>query len=82
MNPDPIIGRLPFVDGPVRPVFADDGGSQYIIDTDGHTRVYGAWLPDGAEEPLVAEQTLVFSHPVPADFSLFAHRLVDERGQR
>jgi hypothetical protein len=53
-NPDPIIGRRLFVDGIVRPVFLDDGGSQYIIDQDGHTRVYGVWLlDDGADEPLV-----------------------------
>ena len=45
MNPDPIIGRVLFTDGIVRPVFRDDGGSQYVIDRDGHTRRYGAWRP-------------------------------------
>jgi hypothetical protein len=53
MNPDPIIGRRLFVDGIVRPVHADDGGHQYVIDLDGHTR-YGRWLPgDEADSPLV-----------------------------
>ena len=57
MNLDPIIGRLPFVDGAVRPVFLDDGGHQYVIDRNGHTRCYGAWLADDdagdADAPLV-----------------------------
>jgi hypothetical protein len=33
-----------FTDGLVRPVFLDDAGAQYVIDYDGHTRVYGVWL--------------------------------------
>jgi hypothetical protein len=54
MNPDPIIGRLLFVDWTVRPVFTDDGGQQYVIDLDGHTRCFGVWLrPDDADVPLV-----------------------------
>jgi hypothetical protein len=56
MNPDPIIGRVLFTDGIVRPVFRDGGGRQYVIDRDGHTRRYGAWLrPEdaGADAPLV-----------------------------
>jgi hypothetical protein len=28
----------------MRPVFRDDAGHQYVIDADGHTRRYGAWL--------------------------------------
>jgi hypothetical protein len=44
MNPDPIIGRVLFTDGIVRPVFLDDGPNQYVIDLDGHTRCYGSWL--------------------------------------
>ena len=52
--PDPIIGRRLFVDGIVRPVFTDDGGAQYVIDLDGHTRVYGEWLlPDEGDVPLI-----------------------------
>ena len=52
MTPDPIISRVLFTDGIVRPVFADDG-SQYVIDVDGHTRRYGTWIVDGADAPLV-----------------------------
>jgi hypothetical protein len=54
-NPDPIIGRRLFTDGIVRPAFLDDAGHQYVIDTDGHTRVYGTWPRpvDEADEPLV-----------------------------
>ena len=50
---DPIIGRLLFVDGVLRPVFRDGGGSQYVID--GRTRCYGVWLPEreDADAPLV-----------------------------
>lgn len=33
----------------MRPVFLDDGGHQYVIDLDGHTRVCGNWLrPEAA----------------------------------
>jgi hypothetical protein len=56
MTPDPIIGRGLFADGIVRPVFLDDSGSQYVIDTDGHTRCYGTWLQledAAADAPLV-----------------------------
>jgi hypothetical protein len=54
MNPNPIIGRRLFVDGSVRPAFTDDAGHQYIIDRDGHTRVYGYWLlDDGADVQLL-----------------------------
>jgi hypothetical protein len=55
MNPTPsIVGRVLFVDGAVRSVFAADGGHQYVIDTDGHTRCYGAWLrADDADVPTV-----------------------------
>jgi hypothetical protein len=38
MTPHPIIGRALFTEGIVRPVFTDDGGSQYVIDRDGHPR--------------------------------------------
>jgi hypothetical protein len=59
MTPDPIIGRVLFVDGTVRPVFADDGGHQYVIDADGHTRCYEPWLrPEGA-----ATDALVVAEP-------------------
>ena len=51
MTPDPIIGRVLFTDGIVRPVFRDDAGHQYVIDRDGHTRCYGAWLPARPERP-------------------------------
>ena len=55
MNPDPIIVRVLFTDGIVRPVFRDDGGHQYVIGRDGHTRCYGAWLPErgGTDAPRV-----------------------------
>ena len=56
MNPDPIIGRVLFADGIVRPVFRDDAGHQYVIDHDGHTRCYDVWLADhdgGTDTPLV-----------------------------
>jgi hypothetical protein len=55
MTTDPIIGRRLFVDGIVRPVFTDDAGAQYVIDLDGHTRVYGVRVQsgDGADTPLV-----------------------------
>jgi hypothetical protein len=55
MNPDPIIGRVLFTDGIVRPVFSDDAGHEYVIDRDGHMRWYGAWLAgcEGADAPLV-----------------------------
>ena len=50
LRDDPIIGRVLFTDGIVRPVFLDNGGNQYAIDRDGHTRCYGAWLrPEDAE---------------------------------
>jgi hypothetical protein len=56
MTPAPIIGRRLFVDGIVRPVFIDDGGAQYVIDRDGHTRCYGTWLlAGGADVPLVIQ---------------------------
>jgi hypothetical protein len=56
MNPDPIIGRVLFTDGIVRPVIRDDAAHKYVIDLDGHTRGYGTWLrPEDAEAdaPLV-----------------------------
>jgi len=55
MNLDPIIGRVPFTDGIARPVFRDDGGHQYVVDRDGHTRRSGTWLPErgGTDAPLV-----------------------------
>ena len=60
MTPDPIIGRVLFVDGIVRPVFRDDAGHQYVIDADGDTRCYGAWLrPEDAE----ADAPLVLREP-------------------
>jgi hypothetical protein len=56
MTPDPIIGRVLFTDGIVRPVFLDGGGGQYVIDRDGHTRCYGTWLAEheDVDAPLVA----------------------------
>jgi hypothetical protein len=57
---DPIIGRVLFTDGIVRPVFHDDGGHQYVIDSDGHTRCYGTWL--GPEEA-AADAPLVVGEP-------------------
>ncbi len=53
--PDPTIGRYLFVDGIVRPIFLDDAAKQYVIDLDGHTRLYGVWRPerDEADAPLV-----------------------------
>jgi hypothetical protein len=59
MKPDPIIGRLPFVGGAVRPVFLDDGGHQYVIGPDGHTRMYGAWLSPEPDEHDTADAPLV-----------------------
>ena len=57
---DPITGRALFTDGIVRPVFIDDGGHQYVIDRDGHTRRYGAWLrPEDAD----ADAALVVGEP-------------------
>ena len=55
LRDDPSIDRAFFTDGIVRPVFRDDGGHQYVIDRDGHTRCYGAWLPelDEVDGPLV-----------------------------
>ncbi len=55
MSPDSIIAHRLFVDGNVRPVFHDDAGHQYVLDHDGLTRLYGAWLPerDEADAPLV-----------------------------
>jgi hypothetical protein len=56
MNPTaPIVGRVLFVDGAVRPVLADDGGHLYVIGPDGHTRSYGTWLPEheSTDAPLV-----------------------------
>jgi hypothetical protein len=44
MNLDPIIGRVLFTDGIVRPVFRDGGGNRYVIDVGGHTRCCGIWL--------------------------------------
>ena len=45
------------MDGVLRPVFLDHGGHQYVIDRNGHTRCYGAWLADDdagdADAPLV-----------------------------
>jgi hypothetical protein len=41
-------------------VFRDDGGHQYVIDRDGHTRCYGAWLrPEeaAADAPLVVAKS-------------------------
>ena len=57
---DPITGRALFTDGIVRPVFIDDGGHQYVIDRDGHTRRYRTWLrPEDAE----ADTPLVVGEP-------------------
>jgi hypothetical protein len=56
MMPDPIIGRRLFVDGIVRPVFADDTGAQYVIDAEGHTCVYGVGLADADEALIVKVQ--------------------------
>jgi hypothetical protein len=53
MNPDPITVRCLFIDGIVRPVFFDDAGGQYVIDLDGHTRLYGVWLAPEADVPLL-----------------------------
>ena len=41
MNTDLIVGHRLFIDGIVRPVFLDDAGARYVLDLDGHTRVYG-----------------------------------------
>jgi hypothetical protein len=51
MTPDPIIGRLRFVDGSVRPVFLDSGGGQYVIDRYGHSRCYGVGPADHDDSP-------------------------------
>ena len=60
MNPDPSTGRRLFTVAIARPVFLDDTGEQYIIDLDGHTRLYGEWLPnDSADEPLRFEVCLI-----------------------
>jgi hypothetical protein len=59
MNPDPIIGRILFVDGIVRPVFIDDAGHVYVIGPDVYTRLYGVWLTpewDEADAPLVVSE--------------------------
>jgi hypothetical protein len=58
MNPDPIIGRCLFIDGIVHHVFLDYGGEQYVIDGDGHTRLYGRCLPerDEADAPIVVSE--------------------------
>jgi hypothetical protein len=44
MTPDPIIGRVLFTDGIVRPVFRDGGGNRYVTDVGGHTRCSGLRL--------------------------------------
>jgi hypothetical protein len=53
---DPIVGRRLFVDGITRPVFIDAASAQYVIDRDGHTRVYGVWLADADEALIVIVQ--------------------------
>ena len=64
-SPDPILGRHLFVDGIVRPVFADDGRYWYVIDRDGHTRVYGVWLSDdGADAPLIVNKNQQLNRPL------------------
>ena len=61
-NSDPIIDRRLFVDGIVHPVLSDDGGHQYVIDRDGHTRGYGVWLlDDDADVSLVVSARSVDS---------------------
>jgi hypothetical protein len=59
MNPDPIIGRVLFTDGILRPVFRDDAGSQYVIDRDGHTRRYGVRMRVEDEADRIDQQTSV-----------------------
>jgi hypothetical protein len=60
LNPDPIIDRALFTDGIVRPVYRDDAGHQYVIDADGPTRCYGAWL---RPEDAAADAALVVGEP-------------------
>ena len=52
--------RLSLGDRIVRPIFIDDAGHQYVIDRDGHTRRYVAWLRPEDEE---ADVPLVVTEP-------------------
>ena len=53
------IGELRFVDESIRPVYADNGGRQYVMDDQG-TKIYGAWLVNA--EP-VADAPITFLKP-------------------
>jgi hypothetical protein len=53
------IGELRFVDGSIRPVYADNGGRQYVMDYQG-TKVYGAWFVN--TEP-IADARMTFLKP-------------------
>jgi hypothetical protein len=52
-------GELRFVDGSIRPVFADNGGRQYVMDDQG-TKIYGTWLLNA--EP-IADAPMTFLKP-------------------
>ena len=57
MATDPIGDRL-FIDGVKRPVYLDDDGRQFVMESNG-LRVHGVWLvpePDDADAPIVAAE--------------------------
>jgi hypothetical protein len=50
---DPTIGCRLFVYGIVHPAVLDDAGGQYVLHLDGHTRLYGVWLPPQEADALL-----------------------------
>jgi hypothetical protein len=54
--PDPIVCYTAFNDGPMRPVYEQHDGRQYVIDDDGEP-VYGVWyIPrEEADLPVVVK---------------------------
>jgi hypothetical protein len=50
----PIIAWVEFNDGPMRPVYEDVDGRQFVIDDDGQW-VYGVWfIPPECDEPVIS----------------------------
>lgn len=48
------IGKRLFIDGAERPVYIDADGRQFVEDEG--ERVYGRWIVDDADEPIIVER--------------------------
>jgi len=53
-----VVAYTAFCDGPMRPVYEDSDGCQYVHDDDGEIVRGNWWMPrDLPDEPLIVEST-------------------------